>query len=63
MLTLRTAPPNTLTEALQHFSNSHPKLLIHMHIAEQLYEKEQCSAILGKRPDEWLLENHPINPP
>ena len=29
----------------------------HIHVSEQLKEVEDCTAFLGKRPVEWLLEN------
>ncbi|WP_199259484.1 formimidoylglutamate deiminase [Paracoccus binzhouensis] len=31
---------------------------LHMHLAEQLPEIEEISAAYGRRPVEWLLENH-----
>ena len=34
---------------------------MHIHIAEQQLEVEDCLASYGKRPVEWLLENHPVN--
>ncbi len=34
---------------------------IHMHIAEQMREVEQCIRVLGKRPVEWLLANIDID--
>ncbi|MBX3596077.1 MAG: formimidoylglutamate deiminase [Rhizobiaceae bacterium] len=34
---------------------------IHMHIAEQVKEVEDCVSWCGKRPVEWLLENQPVD--
>jgi formimidoylglutamate deiminase len=34
---------------------------MHLHIAEQLREAEDCVAVLGKRPVEWLLDNFDID--
>lgn len=34
---------------------------IHIHIAEQVKEVEDCVAWSGKRPVEWLLENAPVD--
>jgi formimidoylglutamate deiminase len=36
-------------------------LPIHIHIAEQRREVEDCRAVLGKRPIEWLLEHTPVD--
>jgi formimidoylglutamate deiminase len=35
--------------------------VIHVHIAEQLREVEECIAWSGRRPVEWLLENQPVD--
>ena len=34
---------------------------MHIHIAEQQREVDQCMAVHGKRPVEWLLEQHDVN--
>lgn len=36
-------------------------LPIHIHIAEQPAEVEECQALLGARPVEWLLQNFPVD--
>ncbi|MEM6796343.1 MAG: formimidoylglutamate deiminase [Acidobacteriota bacterium] len=38
-----------------------PGLPIHLHIAEQVREVEDCLAWCGRRPVEWLLENHEVS--
>jgi len=35
---------------------------VHIHIAEQVKEVEDCLAWSGKRPVEWLLDNAPVDP-
>ena len=35
--------------------------VIHIHIAEQVKEVEDCIAWCGQRPVEWLLERFPVN--
>lgn len=35
--------------------------VIHLHIAEQTREVEDCLAWCGRRPVEWLLENNPVD--
>jgi formiminoglutamate deiminase len=34
---------------------------VHIHIAEQIAEVDACVAWSGRRPVEWLLENHPVD--
>jgi len=34
---------------------------IHIHVAEQVREMEECIAALGARPVEWLLANQPVD--
>jgi formiminoglutamate deiminase len=35
---------------------------IHIHIAEQVREVEDCLAITGQRPVEWLFDHAPVDP-
>ena len=35
--------------------------VIHIHVAEQLREVEECIVWSGRRPVEWLLENQPVD--
>ena len=37
------------------------KIPLHLHIAEQQREVDQCLAAYGRRPVRWLLENHEVN--
>jgi formimidoylglutamate deiminase len=39
-----------------------PDAVIHIHIAEQLREVEECVAWSGRRPIEWLLTNQEVDP-
>ncbi|TAK77668.1 MAG: formimidoylglutamate deiminase, partial [Gammaproteobacteria bacterium] len=48
---LRAVTPSMLQQAI------HPYAPIHIHIAEQMKEVEDCLAWSGKRPVEWLLNN------
>ncbi len=36
--------------------------VVHIHIAEQLREVEECRAWSGRRPIEWLLDSQPVGP-
>ena len=47
-----------LVEGLQH---SDPQAPIHIHIAEQTREVDDCLANLGQRPVQWLLEHQAID--
>jgi len=55
---LRAVDPQSLKELVAAVGADAP---IHIHAAEQTKEVEECKAALGKRPVEWLLENHRID--
>jgi formimidoylglutamate deiminase len=54
---LRAATPDELA-AVVPFAKEAP---IHIHIAEQMKEVDDCIAWSGKRPVEWLLANQPVD--
>lgn len=54
---LRAATPDELA-ALLPLAKQGP---IHIHVAEQVKEVEDCKASLGARPVEWLLHNVPVD--
>ncbi|MFX8676708.1 hypothetical protein ABTM32_21840, partial [Acinetobacter baumannii] len=55
---LRAATPDAL-RALEAMAGEAP---IHIHIAEQVREVEDCLAWSGARPVEWLLDHLPVDP-
>ncbi|MGZ8281638.1 MAG: formimidoylglutamate deiminase [Allosphingosinicella sp.] len=55
---LRAATPDELRQ-LEELAGEGP---IHIHIAEQVKEVEECLAWSGARPVEWLLANLPVDP-
>jgi len=55
---LRAVNPGLLAEVLQAFQQRGP---IHIHVAEQTQEVEDCLAWSGLRPVEWLLEKAPVD--
>ena len=58
---LRAVPPDALataTAALRALDASAP---IHIHVAEQTREVEQCLAWSGARPVQWLLDHAPVD--
>lgn len=56
---LRAVPGSILNEVLQAWPNH--VCPVHIHIAEQPAEVEDCLAHLGARPVEWLLDQYPVN--
>ncbi len=59
---LRAASPAALETAIAGLDGLDPSAPIHIHIAEQTREVEDCLAWSGKRPVAWLFDNHPIGP-
>ncbi len=55
---LRAVPSDFMQEVLRGVTSGEP---VHIHIAEQLLEVEECRAATGKRPVEWLLDNADVN--
>ncbi len=55
---LRAVPPEAMREALAILPRDMP---IHIHIAEQVGEVQDCVAIRGARPVEWLLANADVD--
>jgi formiminoglutamate deiminase len=53
---LRAAPPELLAAAVEIGGGP-----IHIHIAEQTGEVEDCLRFTGRRPVEWLLEHAPVD--
>ena len=55
---LRAVTLETLDEAVKGLTALDATAPIHLHIAEQIKEVEDCLAWSGRRPVEWLLSNH-----
>jgi len=55
---LRAVPPEAMRETLAALPDD---ARIHIHIAEQIGEVQDCAAIRGARPVEWLLANAPVD--
>jgi formimidoylglutamate deiminase len=56
---LRAVPPDAMFEVLQSTSAKHCP--IHIHIAEQQLEVDECLRIRQSRPVDWLLTNVDVN--
>ncbi|MDA7419065.1 formimidoylglutamate deiminase [Xenophilus arseniciresistens] len=58
---LRAVPPDALREALAGLAAQDATAPIHIHIAEQLQEVQDCVAWSGQRPVAWLLDHAPVD--
>ncbi|MCW8206224.1 formimidoylglutamate deiminase [Verminephrobacter aporrectodeae subsp. tuberculatae] len=58
---LRAVAPDSLHAALQGLASLIPQAPIHIHIAEQTQEVDDCLAWSGQRPVQWLLEHAPVD--
>ncbi|MDO5087622.1 MAG: formimidoylglutamate deiminase [Comamonadaceae bacterium] len=58
---LRAVPPQALHEAVAGLHALDAGAPVHIHIAEQLKEVEDCIAWSGQRPVAWLLEHAPVD--
>jgi formimidoylglutamate deiminase len=58
---LRAAPPEMLSAAVEGVRGMDAAAPIHIHIAEQTKEVEDCFAWSGQRPVEWLLAHQPVD--
>ena len=58
---LRAVPPDSLAAAVQGLSAMSPRAPIHIHIAEQTQEVDDCLAWSGQRPVQWLLQHAPVD--
>ena len=58
---LRAVPPHSLTEALDGLHAMDATAPVHIHIAEQQREVDECLATTGVRPVQWLLDHVPVD--
>ncbi len=58
---LRAVPPAALAAALDGLDAIDATAPVHIHVAEQLREVEDCLAWSGARPVDWLLDNAPVD--
>ena len=59
---LRAVPPEALRDAIRGLDAIDRTAPIHIHIAEQTKEVDDCVAWSGRRPVEWLLANQAVSP-
>ncbi len=58
---LRAVTPEMIKSAVQSVHRDDPDMPVHIHIAEQTKEVDDCMTWSGKRPVEWLLENAAVD--
>ncbi len=58
---LRAVPPDALREALAGLDAIDPTAPVHIHIAEQTKEVDDCVVWSGQRPVAWLLDHAPVD--
>jgi len=58
---LRAVTAETLKEAITGMDGMDPQAPIHIHVAEQVKEVEDCRAWSHQRPVEWLLNSVPLD--
>lgn len=59
---LRAVTPEMLKQATAAMQAINPSAPIHIHVAEQTKEVDDCIAWSGRRPVEWLLDNASVGP-
>jgi formimidoylglutamate deiminase len=59
---LRAVDKTSLEQAVKHVRSLDNKAPVHIHIAEQQKEVNDCLAHYGQRPVEWLLNNVTLDP-
>lgn len=60
MHSLRAVPHRAQHRLLEYIGAECAQTPIHIHIAEQLKEVDECVAAYGQRPVEWLLNEHDV---
>ncbi|QDA56626.1 formimidoylglutamate deiminase [Thermomonas aquatica] len=55
---LRAVPPQAMREVIAALPNDSR---VHIHIAEQMAEVDECVAVRGARPVQWLLDNADVD--
>ena len=58
---LRAVPPDSLQAAVAGLHAMLPKAPVHIHIAEQTQEVDDCLAWSGQRPVQWLMNHAPVD--
>ena len=58
---LRAVPPGALREAVAGMHAIDPRAPIHIHVAEQTKEVDDCRVWSGQRPVDWLLDHAPVD--
>jgi len=58
---LRAVPPSALSELVEGLHTIDADAPVHIHVAEQMQEVNDCLAWSGQRPVQWLLDHAPVD--
>ncbi len=58
---LRAVPPQSLADAVAGLHAMDPRAPVHIHIAEQQREVDECITLTGTRPVAWLLDHAQVD--
>lgn len=58
---LRAVPPRQIEDCVSALHALDATAPVHVHVAEQLREVEECVAHTGRRPVQWLLDEAPVD--
>jgi formimidoylglutamate deiminase len=58
---LRAVDMEALPEVAEHLSALDDLAPVHVHVAEQTHEVEECMAFCGRRPVQWLFDSAPVD--
>ena len=58
---LRAVAPDDMRSAIAQLNENDARAPIHVHVAEQIREVEECIAYCGRRPVEWLFEQTSVD--
>jgi len=58
---LRAVSEDSLSRLIEGLDEQDPRAPVHIHIAEQTREVDDCMTVLGQRPVQWLVDHQPLD--
>jgi len=58
---LRAVGEDSLSRLIEGLDEQDSRAPVHIHIAEQIREVDDCVALLGQRPVQWLMDRQPLD--